>query len=195
MDYEGCRSSKPPMEILTETDDDWASITSKLPNNWRELAKKHGILTHGGRASAEASGGKLRDPGTRLRRLLHAVVTNAALKTTVAIAAAMGLVDLSAVALHKWTCKAGGWIAARVTARVGTSATFAPERWADYEVVGVDATPAQKPGAKGTTVRIQYALRLTDLRAIAIHVGDATLGETLRNFTMSANQLWIADRG
>ena len=78
---------------------------------------------------------------------------------------------------------------------LGTPTTFTPEQWAGYDVIGVDATTVQKPGAKGTTARVHYALRLTDLRAMAIHVGDATVGETLRNFAMAAGQLWIADRG
>jgi hypothetical protein len=184
------------METLTTTDDDWAFIESKLPSNWRALATAHGILTHAGGAASAATGGwKLRDPAILLRLLLSYVVTNTALKTTVAIAAAIGLVDLSAVALHKWTRKAGGWIAAMVAAMVETTTKFAPERWAGYDVIGVDATTVQRPGAKGTTARVHYALRLTDLRAMAIHVSDATVGETLRNFAMAAGQLWIADRG
>jgi len=184
------------METLTTTDDEWTFLESKLPDTWRALAKEHGILTReGGPSSAEANGWKLRDPAVLLRLLLHYVVTNSALKTTVALAAAVGLVDVSAVALHTWTRKAGGWIAAMVAAMVGTATTFAGEQWAGYDVIAVDATTVQKPGAKGTTARVHYALRLTDLRAMAIHVGDATVGETLRNFVMAAGQLWLADRG
>ncbi len=184
------------METLTTTDDDWTFLESKLPDNWRASAKEHGILTReGGLSSAEANVLKLRDPTVLFRLLLHYVVTNSALKTTVALAAAVGLVDVSAVALHKWTRKAGGWIAAMVAAIMGTATTFAGEQWAGYDVLAVDATTVQKPGAKGTTARIHYALRLTNLRAMAIHVVDATVGETLRNFVMAAGQLWIADRG
>ena len=183
------------METLTTTDNDWAFIESKLPSNWRAQAKEHGILIHEDHRMSAVGGWMLRDPAVLLRLLLHYVVTNSALKTTVALAAATGLVDMSAVALHKWTRKAGGWIAALVAAMMETTARFAPERWAGYDVLAVDATTVQKPGAKGTTARVHYALRLTDLRAMAIHVGDATVGETLRNFAMAAGQLWIADRG
>ncbi len=55
--------------------------------------------------------------------------------------------------------------------------------------------PAQNPGAKGTTARVHFALRLVDLRAVAILVGGADIGETLKNFAILAGQLWVADRG
>lgn len=184
------------MDSSLARDEDWDAIAAKLPSTWRELAPLHGVLkSKSPAASAAASGWKIQDPSVLLRMILHYACTNAALKTTVAIAAAMGLADISGVSLHKWMRKSGGWIAAMVCAMVATASKFEAARWADYEVIAVDATTAQNPGAKGTTARIHFALRLVDLRAVAILVGGAEIGETLKNFAIQARQLWVADRG
>ena len=53
-----------------------------------------------------------------------------------------------------------------LTQMLDTARTFPAERWADYEIVIVDATVVTRPGAKGTTARVHYALRLRDLRLI-----------------------------
>ena len=177
-------------------DDDWDAIVAKLPEGWRELASLHGVLkSKSPAASALASGWKVRDPSVLLRMILHYACTNSALKTTAGTAAATGLVEISGVALHKWMRKSGHWIAAMVCAMVATAAKFDAARWAGYDVIAVDATTAQNPGAKGTTARIHFALRLVDLGAVAILVGGAEIGETLKNFVIEAKQLWIADRG
>jgi hypothetical protein len=184
------------MESPLTRDEDWDAIAAKLPSNWRELAPLHGVLkSKSPAASSTASGWKLKDPSVLLRMILHYACTNAALKTTVGIAAAMDLADISGVALHKWMRKSGDWLAALVCAMVATASKFEAARWAGYEVIAVDATTAQNPGAKGTTARIHFALRLVDLRSVAILVGGAEIGETLKNFVIEAGQLWVADRG
>ncbi len=182
------------METTVGVDQDWAPIADRLPHDWRELAAKHGILTNQS-AGSSGSGWKIQDLSVLLRMLLHYVCTNASLKTTVAVAAAMGLADISHVALQKWTLKCGDWMAAMVCAMVGSSASFSATRWAGYEVISADATTVQRPGATGTTARIHFAMRLVDLLAVAIRVTDEKVGETFRNFTMKAGQLWLADRG
>ena len=179
------------METTLERDADWAAIEAKLPSNWRALAEAHKIIKTTGRGAK----GKIRDSAVVLRIILHHVCSGAALKTTVGLAAAIFVTTISAPALHGWMCRAGGWIADLVAAMVGRAAAFAPARWAGDDVIAVDATTVQRPGALGITSRVHYALRLFDLRAVAIHVTDVTVGETLRNFAMGARQLWVADRG
>ena len=51
-----------------------------------------------------------------------------------------------------------------------------------------------RPGAKGTTARVHYALRLSDLRLVQCYVTDEKGGETIRRFSVSAGQLWVLDR-
>lgn len=177
-------------------DDDWATIAEKLPRDWRELATAHGILVEDTRRAADGgSAWKIRDASALLRMILHHVTTGASLQTTTGLAAALGLATISGAALHKWMRKCGPWLAALLAGMVESAETFAAARWAGYEVITVDATTAQMPGATTTTARVHYALRLVDLAAVAIEVTTARVGETLRRFAMRAGQLWIADRG
>lgn len=184
------------MQVEIAEDADWETIASKLPANWRALAREHGLLiADEGRDATGGSGWKIRDEAALLRMILHYVTTGASLRTTTALAAALGLATISAAAFHKWIRKCGPWLAAMLAGMVAAATTFAAERWAGYLVIAVDATTAQMPGATTSTARVHYALRLTDLVAVAIHVTTAKVGETLRRFAMAAGQLWIADRG
>jgi hypothetical protein len=177
-------------------DEDWDTIESKLPANWRELAREHGVLIEDRRRTDESgSGWKIRDPAALLRMILHHATSGASLRTTVALAAALGLAEISGAAFHKWMRKCGGWLAALVAEMTSSRSTFRLERWAGYEVIAADATTAQMPGAKGTTAYVHYALRLFDLCSVGIKVSSNKVGESLRNFVMKAGQLWIADRG
>lgn len=174
-----------------DLDRDWNVIESKLPARWRELAALHGVL----REYRPDLGAKISDPAVLLRLILHYVTVGASLRATVAQAYAIGLIKLSAAALHKWMYKVGGWLAAIVSDAMVTAATFASQRWAGYEVIATDASTVQRPGAKGTTARLHVALRLFDLRPVFVLVTGVDVGETLRNFVMRAGQLWLGDRG
>src|SRR5262245_52414593 len=81
-----------------------ANGEAQLPANWRELAKKHGIEHE---ALPAQLGTKVKDVSIPLRMVLFHVGTNTSLKTTTAMAAAAGMIDMSAVALHKWMRKMG----------------------------------------------------------------------------------------
>lgn len=184
------------MKAGISRDEDWETIESKLPSNWRELATEHGILKQDKRrAESGGSGWKIRDHAALLRMILHHATSGASLETTTALAAALDLATISGAALHKWMQKCGPWIAAILAEMVAAASAFSIERWAGYEVVAVDATTAQMPGAKGSTALVHYALRLADLCAVGIEVTSNKVGESLRNFVLKQDQLWIADRG
>jgi hypothetical protein len=171
----------------------WQTIEEALPAGWRELATECGLFV---RKLPPHLGAKVEDIGVALRLALYQVATNSGLETTTAAFAAAGVVDISLVALHKWMKKLGPYLQKLLGRMVsGEHAVFAPELWAGYEVVVTDATCVERPGAKGTTARLHYALRLTDLRAVEAHITDHTGGETLRNFQPESCQLWICDRG
>ena len=184
------------MQAEIGRDEDWEAIESKLPRNWRELAAQHGVLLEDQRRTeGNGSAWKIRDAEALLRMILHYVTTGVGLRTTVAVASALGLADISSNAFHKWMRKCGGWIASMVAEMTAAAAAFSTERWAGYEVIAADATTAQMPGAKGTTAYVHYALRLFDLCAVGIVVTSEKVGESLRNFIVKSGQLWIADRG
>ena len=178
------------METTGGVAGDWAMIEAQLPAAWRQLAVAHGVI----KPVPPQLKPKITDPAILLRLILHHVALGVSLKVTCAVAAAAHLVDLSAVALHLRMRSSGAWLAAMLTQLVDTGATFAAARWAGYEIVIADATVVTRPGAKGTTARVHYALRLSDLRLVQVVVTDETGGETIRRFSVSANQLWMLDR-
>jgi len=170
---------------------DWAAIEAQLPSNWRELGPAHGVDL-----AASPPQAKVRDLGVLLRLVFFHVGANASLATTTAIAAAANLITMSAVALHLWMTKLGPYIEALLTAMTDTARQFAAEKWAGYQIFIVDATTVTRPGAKGTTARVHYALRLADLHPVQVDVTDEKGGETLRRFVKHAGlgQLWLGDR-
>lgn len=168
-------------------------IEAQLPANWRELAKAHG-LNPGGAPSQ--LGAKVKDISIPLRLVLFHVGTNTSLKTTTAMAAAACVIDMSAVALHKWMRKMGAFLAALLAAMTDAAKNFAADAWAGYEMLIVDASTVARPGSEGSTARVHYVLRLTDLQPVRIDVTDDKGGETFRRFEdmVRPGQLWIGDR-
>ncbi len=171
---------------------DWEMITAQLPSVWREMADTHRLFP---KKFPEHMGTKITDVEEPLRLVLHHAGTGASLKVTTATAAAAGLVDISHVALHKWMVKIGPYLADLCAHMAYDNAVFASERWAGYEVMSVDASVLTCPGAKGTTARVHYAMRLADLHPVEIHVTDYKGGETYRRFEAVSDQLWVGDRG
>ena len=169
-------------------------IEAQLPSGWRGLARKHGLDP--GAVPAQL-GAKVTDLSVPLRLVLFHVGTNTSLKTTTAMAAAAGLIDMSAVALHKWMRKMGGFLAALLAVMTDAARSFAAEAWAGYEILIVDGSSVSRPGSEGTTARVHYVVRLADLEPVGIEVTDVKGGETFRRFKemVRPGQLWIGDRG
>jgi hypothetical protein len=180
-------------ETTTNRELDWAAVEGALPVGWRELAVQRKLVRPNLPAHMNA---KVSDIGQVLRLVLYQVARSTALLSAVAAFSAAGLVSMSAVALHKWMKKIGPYLAELVSAMVEHAhAVFAPERWAGLEIIAVDATCVQRPGACGTTARVHRALRLTDLRVVQVQVTDNTGGESFRRFRAEPGQLWMGDRG
>lgn len=179
------------MSTSVDLDSDWRAIERLFPAGWRDLATTHGVRFD----PRPEFGGKITEAGVLVRLILHHVCTGSSLRVTTALAAALGVIDISPVALHKWMRKCGEWIAAMVSSMVDLGNRFGSQLWAGYEVIAVDATTVQKPGATTVTSRIHYALRLADLRAVSIQVTGIEVGESLRNFVVKHGQLWLCDRG
>jgi hypothetical protein len=171
---------------------DWPMIEAQLPPRWRELAVEMGVVYTGFPAHM---GTKVTDVEQLLRPVLYQVATNSSLAVTVSTAAAAGIIEMSAVGLHKRMRTIGPYLAQLVAQMTDAETTFAPERWAGYDPVIVDGSAVCRPGAEGTTARVHYALRLDTLRPVQLEVTDDKGGETFRRFDAERGQLWIADRG
>jgi len=170
---------------------DWDAIEAQLPSNWRELGRLHGVDP-----ASSGPHAKIKDPAVLLRLVFFHVGANASLATTMAMAAAASLVTMSHVALHQWMTKLGPYFEALLSAMTDTARQFAAEKWAGYQIFVVDATAVMRPGAPGTTARVHYALRLSDLHPVQADVTDDKGGETLQRFSAHARpgQLWMGDR-
>ncbi len=156
---------------------DWTVVEGVPPAGWRERAVEKKLVRP---KLPQHMGTKVTDIGPILRLVLYQVARNIGLQTAAAAFSAAGLLVLSSVALHKWMKKPGPYLGELVAAMAsGAHAAFAPERWAGYELVAVDATCVQRPGAKGTTARVHRALGLTDLLSSVTH---SELGYTNRAF-------------
>lgn len=173
-----------------ESTPDWDRIVQHLPAGFRSLADEMGLL----QARPTHMGTKIRDISVALRLVLHQAGTSASLRQTAALAAATGVVSISAVSLHQWMKKLGPYLTALLAQMVPTT-SFAPANWGGFHVIAGDATTVQRPGSKGTTARVHYALRLADMTPRHIEVTDEHGGETARRFHAEAGELWLLDRG
>jgi hypothetical protein len=108
-------------------------------------------------------GQKVHDIGIALRLVLHYVAQRGSMRMTTTVAAVAGIVSISQPALFKWMCKIGAYLEALV-ARMVEPGRYASEAWGGYVLIAADATTVVRPGAKGTTARLHYALHLSDLR-------------------------------
>jgi hypothetical protein len=173
-----------------EAELDWEFFKAQLPTGWKQRAVDMGLV----RPQPPQLHAKVTDIEQVFRPLMHRVGLNQSLSSTTAEADSAGVVDLSAVALHKWERKLGPYLATLVAELSKEQATFEPWRWAGYEVVAADGTVITRPGAKGTTARVHYVLRLADLTLVQLRVTDEHVGETVRMFELHADQLWLVDR-
>jgi hypothetical protein len=170
---------------------DWSFIESHMPSSWRAHAKAAGL---GDWDEAPSPNAKVTDVAKPVRVLLHHIGTDSSLKISAASAAAGGLIDVSAVAVHKWMRKAAAFFRPVLVEMTASTATFASDRWAGYELVATDGSSLTEPGGTGTSARVHYALRLVDLQPIQVEVTDEHEGETLRRFRGKPGQLWMGDR-
>jgi hypothetical protein len=168
----------------------WERIVEHLPAGFAALAERMGLL----RERPAHMGTKIRDISVALRLVLHQAGTSSSLRATTAQAAATGVVSMSAVSLHQWMKKLGPYLTALLSQMVST-ASFAPALCGGFHVIAGDATTVQRPGSKGTTARVHYALRLSDLTPQHIEVTDEHGGETARRFRAQQGELWLLDRG
>lgn len=171
---------------------DWTTIEAQLPADYEARASARKLVKA---KLPKHIGAKVTSIGSILRLVLYQVARNIGQQPAAAAFAAAGLLSISHVALHKWMKRLGGYLAELVAVMVSEShGAFVAERCGGYEVIVVDATCVQRPGAKGTTSRVHRALRLTDLRIVHAEVTDHRGGESFKRFVPSAKQLWMGDR-
>jgi hypothetical protein len=188
------------------TELDWELIKAQLPAGWRELAIEMRLI----RPHPPHLGAKITDIEQILRIEFQRVALESSLKITTARSRAAkksreddgdtttgprALVDLSAPSLHGWERKLGAYFAVLNAQMANAAGAFAPELWGGYDLMVADGTTVTRPGAKGTTARVLYALHLVDMTIPQQKVTDEHGSESLREFIVKPGQLWIANRG
>jgi hypothetical protein len=167
--------------------DGWKALLSMLPSDFEAMAVEHGLL------KTQWANIKVSSAAELLRFIFLHVGADLPLRQTVAVIAESGGPNLSAVWLHHRMRKARKYLAALV-ARLTETVASAPEHWAGYEMLCMDATSVSGPGATGTDARLHAVIRLHDLAVVEAEVTNDTGGETLKRFIWSPDQLVIADR-
>ena len=184
---------------MTTVELNWDFIKAQLPADWRELAVEMGLI----HPQPPQLHTKVHDIEPILRLELHRAGLEASLQTTTSTAAAANqadgsngpLVQLAPTSLHAWERKLGPYLAALLSRMVGASDVFAPMQWSGYEIIVADGSVVTRPGAKGVTARLRYAMRLADMTMVGCSITDEHGAETLRAFNVQPGELWLCDRG
>lgn len=171
-------------ELMAE---DWAVIEGFFPDGWEQKAEELG-------AWERVRG--FRSKEVLLRTLLIHVALGCSLKETVVRAGEADFADVSSVALFKRLKKCGEWL--RWLAVGVMEKWLVPPRQGlcsmDLPLKIIDGTTVQEPGAKGTSWRVHYAIRLPSMTCDEFKVTSPTQGESLQHFSVTPGDVLLGDR-
>jgi hypothetical protein len=167
----------------------WEVVCQILPQGWREKARELRAMRR--------RRGEIQEPETLLRILMIHLLDGCSLRETATRAAQGGLAQVSDVALLKRVRACGEWFrwmgAELMRQHVNAPSGLEPLPGRRLRVV--DGTSVSEPGATGSTWRIHYAFNLPSLRCDEVSVTDPKVGESLKRFTVKAQDILVADRG
>ena len=135
---------------------------------------------------------KIDSPEVLLRLILMWAVAERSLMDTAAIAAEVGLADVSDVALVKRFAKAGDWLAALVSDLLVDPQPPLPE---GVRVRILDATGITRAGKRGTDRRLHLGMDLGSNRIDSIELTNVKGTESLERFSVRGGEILIGDRG
>lgn len=69
-----------------------------------------------------------------------------------------------------------------------------PEWLNNYKVIAIDASDVTEKGRSNRIYRLHFAIDLFKMESCQYSITTNKTGETLRNFTITPNELYIADR-
>jgi hypothetical protein len=171
-------------ELMAE---DWAVIENMLPDGWEQKAEELG-------AWERVRG--FRSKKVLLRTLLIHIALGCSLKETAVRAQEADFAEVSSVALFKRLKTSGEWLRWLALGVI--------EKWLvpsgqglcsmDLPLKIVDGTTVQEPGAKGTSWRVHYAIRLPSLACDEFKVTSPKEGESLEHFSVAPGDIVLGDR-
>lgn len=172
------------MDTQQIIDTEWDHAVGFLPGDLEESCREKLALVRG-REIAGAS--------DLLRLCLAYSVCDMSLRQAAAWASAIGLGQLSNVAVLKRLRKASDWLGHLVTQWLVERGLT--RRAPPYAVRIVDATCLSQPGSTGTDYRLHLNFDLERMGIQQVEVTDHRQGETLCRFEAKAGEILLADRG
>jgi len=177
------------MQKASILDENWDTLVSLLPENWKELAISTGAMTRKMRSFDSA--------GAILRTLLLHIARGYSLRETVVRAKAAGLASVSDVALLKRLRSAENWLRALCCSLLRERGVQLPQEKLRFNIRLVDGTVIREPGKTGSQWRIHYSISLPSFRCDYFELTSTKGKGTAENFQripVSANDCLIADR-
>lgn len=173
----------------TLMDEEWALLSSLLPEGWQGSARKTGAMRR--------ARGEITSPEVLLQVLLMHVATGLSLQQTTARAKVQGLATITDVALLKRLRSSEKWLRelARQMFEGSRFACTSAQAPTGRRLRAVDATTVEEPGATGTNWRVHYCIGLPDMRCDFYQITDAKGGETYKRLPIQAGDIILGDRG
>lgn len=140
----------------------------------------------------------IKDPNDLMMLALFHLLTGCSLIEVSEISKLAKLGDISDVAFMKRFSNCNEWIKWILTAiQSSTSGVIQytiPDCLAKYRILAVDASDVVEKGASGRIFRLHFALDIGKMHAAIYKITSNSVGEHLRNFDLSQDDLVIADR-
>ena len=177
------------MRKLTIGEQNWQTLLSLFPSNWRELAVEPGASRRlRGVPSVEAL----------MRTLLLHLARGYSLHETVVRAKAAGVANLSAVALFKRLRKAEEWLHELCRALLPATGVSLPEHDTQLRWRLVDSTTVKEPGKTGSLWRLHYSFQLSEFccdHFVLSPTEGVGTGDSFSQFPIARDEYLLGDRG
>jgi hypothetical protein len=172
------------METLDYVNNDWPYVLSLMPKNLESLCVSKLAMTRKR---------EITDAKDYLRLCLAYSICDMSLRQTAAWASAIGLAELSDVAVLKRLRAAPEWLGSVVAEWLYQRGL---SREASVRKVHVlDATTVSKPGSTGTDWRVHLRMDLSERQIEEVKVTDYSGGERLDRYTVVPDEIMLGDRG
>jgi hypothetical protein len=180
------------MENLSILDENWKTLLSLFPAEWKEMAIKLHAIKRFRDFTAESL----------MQALLMHIAGGYSLRETAVRAKAAGIAEVSDVALLQKLRHSREWFRSLCLSLLMENGITAPEATKKGKKGGslrlFDSTTVDEPGKTGSRWRVHYSLRLPGLECDSLKVtplSGAGNGESFKQYAVAAGDYVMADRG
>jgi hypothetical protein len=170
-----------------QNNENWNTLLKFLPEGWDDKAMEFGALIRRR---------NIKSPEVLLRLLLLYLSDDKSLLVTAAQAEESGLASISDVGLLKRLRSSSlwfRWLSRELLNRRGIP-NKPPPKFDNFNIITVDASVISEPGSTGADWRLHYSKELFSSQGKEMIITNKRTGETLKNFSVNKNDLFIGDR-